>query len=526
MNRKRAVSASRSVDRPNILLIYTDDQSHRTVSCYPRSLPWVHTPHIDSLAAGGVRFAPSYIGAWCAPARATLLTGRHSCGVESMRSEGSYPGTTYDPEVCRFWPAEMRRAGYTTAQIGKWHSGADAGFGRDWDHQVVWNRCALPDNALHYYEDQMVSTDGGEPERVTEYSTDHYTGCAVEFLRGRTRPPDRPWLLWLCYDAPHGPFIPASRHRDAIPDAATPTPADIYPPRPGKPEYMQAVETWEPGAEDRPVMKRAHYQKDAVLRSHIERGGDPLPSSLPDWNRRYHRCVSALDEAVGLLLATLRETGQLENTLIVFTSDQGLAVGQHGFLDKHAPYDANIAAPLIFSMPGALPEGAVCDVAAGGADLAPTLLGFAGIAPPWPMHGHDLGPLLRDPAARWPHDTLLMNTHQRYGSDTAEIFDPSASLRSRPDRVPWWVLLRRGRYKYIRTLVPGAPEELYNLAADPEELDNLARQPAHRDTLVTLRKAMVDELRRVDAPFVTSLPEPRQQAERQDGRAHLSKGRT
>ncbi|MFO8080290.1 MAG: sulfatase-like hydrolase/transferase [Armatimonadota bacterium] len=525
MNRKRTVLPPGGVDRPNILLIYTDDQSHRTVSCYPESLSWVQTPHIDSLAAAGVRFAPSYIGAWCAPARTTLLTGRHSCGVESMRSEGSYPGTTYDPALCRFWPAELRRAGYVTAQIGKWHSGADAGFGRDWDHQVVWNRCALPDNALHYYDDQMVSIDGGEPERVTEYSTDHYTRRAIEFLRGRHRPPDRPWLLWLCYDAPHGPFIPAPRHRDAIPDATTPTPADIYPPRPGKPGYVQAVETWEPDSEGAPAMKPAHYQKDAVLRSHIERGGDPLPASLPDWNRRYHQCINALDEAVGSILATLRETGQLENTLIVFTSDQGLAVGQHGFLDKHAPYDANIAAPLIFSMPGELPSGAICDVAAGGADLAPTLLAFAGFAPPWPMHGHDLGPLLRDSGARWPHSTLLMNTHQRYGSDTAEVFDPSASPGIRPDRVPWWVLLRRGRYKYIRTLVTGEPEELYDIAADPEELDNLARQPAHRDTLVTLRNAAIGELRRIGAPFVSSLPEQQQQAEVQDARGDLSKGR-
>lgn len=508
MTRPRTARLSEGADAPNILLIYTDDQSHRSLSCYPGALPWVHTPNIDSLAAAGIRFAPSYIGAWCAPARTTLLTGRHSCGVESMRSEGTYPGTTYDPSLCRFWPAELRRAGYVTAQIGKWHSGADAGFGRDWDHQVLWNRCALPDNALHYYADQMVSTDGSEPERVTEYSTDHYTRRAIEFLRGRHRAPNRPWFLWLCYDSPHGPFIPARRHRDAVPHAETPTPADIYPPRPGKPAYMQAVETWEPDAEGTPVMRPAHYQKDAVLRSHIARGGDPLPASLNDWNRRYQLCINALDEAVGSLLDTLGETGQLENTLIVFTSDQGLAVGQHGFLDKHAPYDANIAAPLIFSMPGVLPSGAACDMAAGGADLAPTLLSFAGLAPPWTMHGRDLGPLLRDPTAPWPHPTLLMNTHDRYGSDTANIFDPSASAGPRPDRVPWWVLLRQGRFKYIRTLVAGEPEELYDIEADPEELDNLARRPARHEILAALREATVNELRRIRAPFVNNMPEP------------------
>lgn len=491
----------------NILLIHTDDQSYRTLSCYPEALPWIQTPNIDALAASGVRFAPSYIGAWCAPSRATLLTGRHSCGVESMRGERPYPGMNYDPELCRFWPAELRQADYVTAQIGKWHCGTDAGFGRDWDYQVVWNRCAHPDNALRYYEDQLISVNGGEPKQVSEYSTDHYTRRALEFVRGKHRKPDRPWFLWLCFDSPHGPFIPARRHVTEQPTPEIPIPEDIYPPRPGKPGYMQAVETWIPDENGVPVMKPSHYQKDAVLRDHIARGGDELPSNLFDWERRYQRCIRALDESIGSLMGSLRETGQLENTLVVFTSDQGLAVGQHGFLDKHAPYDANIAAPLIFSMPGSLPSGACRDVAVGGVDLAPTLLRFAGLELPWFMHGRDLGPLLRDPSMPWDHPTLLMNTHQTYGSDTARIFDPSAASETPADRVPWWVLLRQGRFKYIRTLVAGEPEELYDVTADPDELVNLALNPEFRDLLRQFRQAMIGELRRVEAPFATHLPE-------------------
>jgi arylsulfatase A-like enzyme len=211
----------------------------------------------------------------------------------------------------------------------------------------------------------------------------------------------------------------------------------------------------------------------------------------------------AIDEAVGRMVAALRAGGQLDNTLVVFTSDQGLAVGQHGFLDKHAPYDACIAAPLLFSMPGTLPSGAVCPVPASGVDLAPTLLAFAGIAPAWTMHGRDLGPLLRNPAADWPHPVLLMNTHSRYGADTAVI--PSQKS-ARPDRVPWWVLLRQGRFKYIRTMVENEPEELYDLEADPGELVNLALDPAHRGMLNQLRGETLAELRRVEAPFVNRLP--------------------
>ncbi|MBT6274907.1 MAG: sulfatase-like hydrolase/transferase [Chromatiales bacterium] len=109
---------TRAAERPTILFIYTDDQSHRTVSCYPEAFDWVKTPHIDSLAKQGVRFSHAYIGAWCMPSRASMLTGHHQHGIESMRMEGTYPGSAYDPDKCPFWPKVFRENGYTTAQIG------------------------------------------------------------------------------------------------------------------------------------------------------------------------------------------------------------------------------------------------------------------------------------------------------------------------------------------------------------------------------------------------------------------------
>ena len=125
--------------RPNILYIFTDDQSVRTVGCYPDSFDWVKTPNIDRLASQGVRFERAYMGAWCLPSRTTALTGKHAFAAESMRMEGEYPGCEYDPEQLPFWPKVFRENGYTTAQIGKWHTGTDTGYGRDWDFQLVWN---------------------------------------------------------------------------------------------------------------------------------------------------------------------------------------------------------------------------------------------------------------------------------------------------------------------------------------------------------------------------------------------------
>ncbi|MEA2069538.1 MAG: sulfatase-like hydrolase/transferase, partial [Verrucomicrobiota bacterium] len=196
---------------PNILFIYTDDQTYKTVSCYPEAPDWVHTPNIDRLAARGIRFERCYPGAWCMPSRASALTGRFQHAVESMTLEGSYPSSTYDPAQCPFLPAELRRHGYHTAQIGKWHTGADAGYGRDWDFQMVWNRPLHPENSGHYFTDQIIAVNGKE-RRVGGYATDNYTDWAVDYIRGEHRDSDKPWYLWLCYTAPHGPTTPAGRH--------------------------------------------------------------------------------------------------------------------------------------------------------------------------------------------------------------------------------------------------------------------------------------------------------------------------
>jgi hypothetical protein len=246
-------------DRPNILVIYTDDHSHRSVSCYPEAWKWVNTPNIDRLAARGVRFAHAFVGTWCMPSRATLLTGHHQFGVESMRMEGQYPGSTYDPEKARFWPKTFRENGYTTCQLGKWHTGTDTGANRDWDFQKVWNRPRYPENSGHYFYDQLIETNGGKPELVKGYSTDNYTNWAEDFIRGENRDPEKPWYLWVCYGAVHGPFTPPHRYRDAYPDAKVPIPKDIFPPRPGKPAYMQKIDFWELGSDGQPQMKGGKF---------------------------------------------------------------------------------------------------------------------------------------------------------------------------------------------------------------------------------------------------------------------------
>ncbi|MEK7408409.1 MAG: sulfatase-like hydrolase/transferase [Acidobacteriota bacterium] len=472
--------------RPNILFIYTDDHSYRTVSAYPEAYPWVRTPAIDRLARQGVRFTAAYNGAWCMPSRATLLTGHHQFGVESMRMEGPYPGGTYDPQKCPFWPKVFRSNGYFTAQIGKWHTGTDTGYGRDWDFQLVWNRPKYTETSANYYYDQPITYHGGKTEVLKRYSTDQYTDWAVDLIRGNGRDTSKPWYLWLCYGAVHGPYTPAERHRNEYAGVDFDTPADIFPPRPGKPDWAQKVNHWQKGPDGKPVA-----------------GG----RSLNAWVRQYHQGVFGLDEGVKRLMDVLEETGQRENTVVIFTSDQGLAFGQHGFRGtKIAAYDANVRSPLIISMPGRVPEGRVCTAPVAGVDLVPTIFRSAGIERPWEMHGRDLSPLLKNPEADWPYPAMLVATGQKFGSDTNVIPEGKDAFHG---DVPWYVMLRDKRYKYVRPLIHDF-EELYDLQGDPEELNNLAVKAEHQSRLRRMRAAAIAELRRTKAGFVDRMPAVRE----------------
>ena len=203
---------------------------------------------------------------------------------------------------------------------------------------------------------------------------------------------------------------------------------------------------------------------------------------------------------VGKVVDAVEAMGQLDDTLIVFTSDQGFAWGQHGFRHKMAPYDANIKAPMLMRLPGLIPAGSVCETPIGGHDIPPTFISLAGMEQPWKMHGHDLTPLLRQPDTPCDRPLLMENTRYNFGEYT------DCGCGEAENGLPWWVSLRRGKYKYIRWLVPGEIEEMYDLDEDPEELVNLALEPAHHGRLARFRQGTVDELRRTDAGMVDNLP--------------------
>jgi arylsulfatase A-like enzyme len=475
--------------RPNILFIYADDQSTKTVGCYPGSWPWVKTPNIDALAKNGVRFHAAYLGSWCMPSRATMLTGRFPHGIESMSMEGKYPGSTYDPKQCPFIPAEMRTQGYHTAQIGKWHTGTDTGWGRDWDHQIVWNRPLHPENAGAYYETQIMSVDGKE-QTIEGYPADNYTQWSLDYIRGKNRDAAKPWYLWVCYGSVHGPSIPAKRHKGSYKDAEVPVPADIFPPREGKPDYLNKKQAWAKGPDGHPMAGK---------------GGEAFGESkkgkrFDDWVRQVNECVPAIDEGVGLLIAALKESGQYENTLIIYTADQGFSMGEHGFRTKLAPYDANYRSPLIFSMPSRFPIGKVCNASVNAPDLAATFLSITGVKVPWQTHGRDLMPLLEKPDTAWPSPCYYEHMGNEYGAKVSQTILTGAEQKN-DQGVPLYSAVVQDQFKLIHYLDGRSGEELYDLKNDPEELKNLIGEASHADRITQLRTAMKAELKRTEAGF-------------------------
>ncbi|MCA9128834.1 MAG: sulfatase-like hydrolase/transferase [Planctomycetales bacterium] len=496
----RVTAAAQGEDvasRPNILFIYADDQSYKTLSCYGAQPEWAHTPNIDQLARNGVRFERAYLGAWCMPSRASMLTGLLQHGVESMRMEGTYPGSAYDPKQCPFVPSQFRQQGYHTAQIGKWHTGVDTGWGRDWDYQIVWNRPGHPENAGNYFANQIV-TFNGQDRQVGGYSTDNYTDWAIEYIEGAHRDPSKPWYLWLCYGAVHGPTTPAERHAGALSNKLAPVPQDILGPWPGKPEYLSKTAAWMTAANGRPAMKPKQV---ASSNFNVNDAGKPFD----EWIQQMNECNMAVDEGVGRLMESLRSTGQLDNTLVIYSADQGYGLGEHGFNQKIAPYDATIASPLILSQPGRIPENRTCKHPVNSPDLVDFMCRWADVEIPWKTHGRDIRPIVNEPeSTQWNAPVLLTHTARSYGSDTDVI--PTDERLTIVGDVPWYVMLRDGKYKYIRNLVEGETEELYDLENDPEELTNLVAAAGQHARLISLRAKAVAELKRTDAGFVDSMP--------------------
>lgn len=413
---------------PNILLILPDQMRASAMGC-DGNLE-VKTPHIDRLAAEGMRFKRTYANVpVCCPARAILMTGTypHVNGMMANDLRLREEHVTL-AEI-------LREAGYRTGFIGKWHLDGgprDPGFvppGPRRQGFEFW--AAYECHHKHFQPDYFRDT----PERIVVDKFEPEASCdfAVEFLQ--SQPKNRPFFLTVQMGPPHDPYGAPEEYMKLY-DAGKLTPDP----------------SWQAGSESRPVPK-AGLRRGPLANRFVPVGGKEEIAA-------YYAAITAIDDQVGRLLATLKATGADENTIILFTSDHGDMLGNHGLRRKRKPHHESARVPGIIRWPGRVPAGKVVDTLFSHIDIPPTLLALAGHEVPKLMQGADLSRVALGQTTEGPEAVLL------------QIFVPFS-----PDGIarPWRGLITRD-HTYAR--YEDAPWVLFDDAADPHQMKNLAQDPA------------------------------------------------
>ncbi len=450
--------AAQQPTRPNIVVVLVDDMRWDE---YGATGHFAETPHIDRLAREGATFTRAYhVTPLCSPNRASLLTGqypsRHGIRDNVARSLTSHGLRTF--------PQALQELGYETAFVGKWHMGNDPTPRPGFDTWVSFAGQGRTMNPEVY--------EGGRLHEVEGYVTDILTDRSVEFIE---RDRDRPFLLYLSHKAIHPDaiqrddgsvdvesgmrFVPAPRHAGRYEDTAVERAPSYLPPPAlpaGKPVFSLALE------------RKRSPDVQAAMGAILDVG------TSDETVRRRAEMLVAVDEGLGRILAALESQGALDNTVVVFTSDNGYMFGEHGAsIERRLPYEEAVRSPLIvryppLAAPGSEVAGLVLSV-----DLAPALVEVAGGTPGARLQGRSWLPLLSGDPSGWRQVGLL-------------------EYYSHEQPMPWmrdlsYKVVHTGRYKLVHWLQHEGVDELYDLEADPFEMDNLAGRPGHEQ--------LVDELR-------------------------------
>lgn len=427
--------------KPNIIFILTDDQQTGLLGV--EGHPVNKTPNIDRIAEEGIIFKNAFaITPLSSPSRASFLTGKNSHNHRIFNND--HVGNTVKSHRLVTWPRQLREAGYETAYIGKWHMGLDDTRRVGFDHWFSFKGQGV-------YIDGVVN-DNGQRRQITGHMTNHINNEAVDFVNKDHD--NKPFAMVLSHKALHMPTIPTKETESLYKDY----------------EY-EPVPSSEENIKDKPVLARpeANVGVEDVnwqsLEGVIPEPGEPRrnrgmdPSSIV---RDQLRCLASVDKGVGQLYEALEQNGQLDNTIIIFTSDQGMLMGEHGqFHQKRWPYDPVIRIPLLMRYPSVIPPGSVREKMVLNIDIAPTMLDIAGVESIIPLDGRSFMPLINNADTSWRKAFL------------AEYFKEKVV-----PRVPPWKAVRTENWKYIQySEDTDSINELYNLQADPHEEYNLIDEP-------------------------------------------------
>lgn len=472
--------------RPNILLIYTDDHTCQAISAYGSRIN--RTPNIDALALAGMRFDNCLVtNSICCPMRAAVLTGKYSHlnGVYTNRNR-------FDTQQPVF-PRMLHDAGYETALIGKWHLKSEPDC---FDHYE-----ALIDQGPYY---NPVLITNGERIKHTGYTTHIITDRALEWLAKR-KDPSKPFLLMYQHKAPHRAWDPGPEYLTMYDDITIPEPPALLEDlslrgTAARQQDMMIADTMDerdlklitpPGLNDeqRALWEAAYGPKNLAFRQANLSGDDLVRWKYQRYIKDYLRCIAAVDDDLGRMLKYLDESGLADNTIVIYSSDQGMFVGEHGWFDKRFMYEPSLRTPLIVRWPGVVEPGSSCDAIVTPLDLTATFLEVAGVTVPPDLQGRSLMPHL---TGKSPGDWRKSHYYHYY-------------------EYPAWHHVRRHygvtdtRYKLIYFYESDVNEwELYDLKFDPFELTNLYDNPNY----AKVRAEMTAELQRLRAELKVPAEDP------------------
>jgi len=445
-----------AADRPNILFVFTDDHAAHAISAYGSKIN--KTPHMDRLAKEGMLFRKCYVSnSICGPSRAVILTGKHSHLNGFFRN-----GITFNGAQQTF-PKLLCKAGYTTAVIGKWHlRSTPTGF----DYFDV-----LIGQGPYYNPPMKTTNEAGEvvTEKNTGYTTDIITDKALAWLN-KDRDPKKPFMLMYQHKAPHRNWQPGPKHLTTFDDVTIPEPETLYDDYSGR-TSAAAKQTMTIARhlsandlklnagprnltpEQKKLWDAAYGPKNEAFRKANLTGKKLIQWKYQRYIKDYLRCVQSVDDNLGRVLKYLDDSGLAKNTIVIYSSDQGWYLGDHGWYDKRWMYEESLVMPLLVRWPGVVKAGSVNTDIVSNLDFAQTFLDIAGVKSPTDMQGASLVPILK---GQTPSD---WRTHFYY-----HYYEfPGAHSVARHYGVT------NGRHKLIH-FYQNKEWELFDLEKDPNEL--------------------------------------------------------
>jgi arylsulfatase A-like enzyme len=479
------VSQASSQGKPNIIFIMADDHGYQAVSAYSNKL--IQTPNIDRIGREGAVMRKAFVtNSVCSPSRAVILTGKYS-HVNGMRDNGIY----FDGSQ-QTLPKILKTNGYRTAIVGKWHLFSQpTGFD-------YWN--ILPDQG-HYYNPNFIKM--GKDTVYSGYVTDVTTDLALEWI-GKDR--NQPFFIMLHHKAPHRNWMPPKQYLQEFNDREFALLHDFYDDYAGREGLQRQQISMKEGLDvrydskvpcDTCAITEVNHWAPEEFKREMER---LTPAERQAWDRAYEeeytafakirdkdqllrwqyqrfmedylRCVRSVDDNIGRVLKYLDEKGLAKNTIVVYMSDQGVYLGEHGLYDKRFMYEESFRTPMLIRYPQAIPPRQQIDSYVLNLDVAPTFLNLANIAIPGDMQGESMKTLLETGKAKGWRKELYYHYYEKSFGATAHYG------------------IRTERYKLIHFYDPGNSWELYDLKKDPNEMQNLYDDPAYSVTVVKLKEQL------------------------------------